>query len=614
MTASHTDGTMRVADYIMMRLAALDVRHVFFLPGGGAMHLNDALRLNPDLEPVLCLHEQAAGIAAESAGKLRSGPAACLVTSGPGATNAVTATLGAWLDSTPVFFISGQVKSADLKEGTPLRMLGVQEADIVTIVKSITKAAVTLRDAESVAAVFDELEHAALSGRRGPVWLDVPLDVQAMRVDPSKLRRATIAAASPAAPAAMRDAARKTLAMLAKAQRPVIIGGNGIRIANAADAFRELYEKLGVPVQTSWLAYDLIEDDHALYAGRPGSIAPRWANFALQNADLLIVIGSRLDMAMTAYAHDKFARGAAKVMVDIDRAEIDKMKMDIALPVVGDANAFIGAMLAELESTSVPAYSPWLARIADWKERYPLVLPEHRTTSGPLSMYEFSDTLSTLMSEGDVIAPGSSGFCSELFLLNLRMKRDQRCFHNRGTGAMGFGVPSAIGACIASGRKQTICVDGDGGLQLNVQELATIAGQKLPIKLFIINNEGYASIKSSQTIYFENRIGADEGSGLHLPSLEKLASAYGVAFERLETSADMDATLSRVLASDGPVLCEVMVLPEEPRIPRVMTRRLENGSLESSPLEDLYPFLDRDEFARNMLVPLVGEAAPKVLA
>ena len=597
---------MRVSDYIMHRLVQLGIRQVYFLPGGGAMHLNDALAANPDLEPVVCLHEQACGIAAEAAGKMRSGPSACMVTSGPGATNVVTATLGAWLDSTPVFFLSGQVKVADLKEGKGLRMLGNQEADIVTIVSSITKKAVTLRDPQDVAWVFDELEHAALTGRRGPVWLDVPLDVQAMQVDPATLRRAQPAPA--AAPVSLGGPARQALDMLRKAQRPVIFAGHGIRMAGGEQLFRKVAEQLGVPVLTTWLGLDLIEEDHPLCAGRPGAIAPRWANFALQNSDFLLVLGARLDMATTAYAHERFARGAAKVMVDIDEAEIRKMRMDIELPVVADVKDFLEALSGQLRTApALPDFEPWRARIAEWKQRYPLVLPEHRQLDGPVSLYNFTDAMSSAMDEGDVIATGAAGFSVELFLLGLRIKRGQRCFHNRGTGSMGFGLPAAIGACLEAGRRRTICVEGDGGLQMNVQELATLAAQKLPVKCFVINNTGYASIRASQRNYFNRMVGADPQSGLHLPSLRKLAAAYEVPYECIENAHDLQARLEHVLATPGPVICEVMVPPEEPRIPRVATRQGANGKMVSSPLEDLFPFLEREELRANMYIPLVEE-------
>ena len=291
---------MRVADYIMDRLVQLQIKQVFFLPGGGAMHLNDALAAREkDLEPVLCLHEQACGIAAEAAGKLLSGPSACMVTSGPGATNLVTATLGAWLDSTPVFFISGQVKTADLKTGTGLRMLGVQEADIVTMVKSITKMAVTLTNPKDIGVVFDELEAAALEGRRGPVWLEVPLDIQAAQIDPDALPRAD--KSKKVSPIGVEDdVVQATLNLLQGAQRPVLLVGSGVRSAHAERLLIEFAEQARIPVLTSWLGMDLISDDHPLYAGRPGAIAPRWANFALQNSDSLLVIGCRLDMALTA--------------------------------------------------------------------------------------------------------------------------------------------------------------------------------------------------------------------------------------------------------------------------------------------------------------------------
>lgn len=591
---------MRVADYIMNRLAELGINQVFFLPGGGAMHLNDALGRHPDLEPVLCLHEQAAGIAAEAAGKLSGGPSACMTTCGPGATNAVTATLGAWLDSTPVFFISGQVKSADLKAGTALRMLGVQEADIVSIVSSITKRAVTLTDPLAVAEVFDELEHAALTGRRGPVWLDVPLDVQAVQIDPSQLRRAKLPPVS--ATYDLAEPLARTLELLKTAKRPGIIAGSGIRMAGAVGVFEELVQRAGVPVMPTWLAMDLIEDEHPLYGGRPGSIAPRWANFTLQNCDLLIVLGSRLDMALTAYNHAHFAPHAKKVVVDIDAAEIAKLQMPVEVAVVADVKPFIEGLVAGIKTAPLPAFDQWLSQIAAWRERYPLLQPEHADDSEGVSMYHFTDRLSELLNEGDVIAPGSSGFASELFLLNLRLKKDQRCFHNRGTGSMGFGIPSAIGACLAAGRKQTICVEGDGGVQLNIQELATLAAQNLPIKCFVINNQGYASIRTSQNAHFKLLVGADETSGLKLPDLQQLAGAYGVGYARIDSHEGLDAALKDVLERSGPVICEVLVQIEEARVPRVMTRINEQGKPETGALEDLYPFLPRDEFSEQMAI------------
>lgn len=600
---------MYVADYIMNRLAGLGIQQVFFLPGGGAMHLNNALGLHPDLEPILCLHEQACGVAAEAAGKLTGNPTACLVTSGPGATNVITATLGAWLDSTPVFFLSGQVKVADLKTGTDLRMLGMQECDIVSIVSTITKKAVTLLDPQDVAYVFDELEYAALAGRRGPVWLDVPIDVQAMEVDPLKLRRFSSSTFEvDSIKHQMEPLVKDILKLIKKVSRPVIIAGNGIRIAGAVEEFRHFFEYANIPVLTTWLAMDLIEDDHPLYAGRPGSIAPRWANFALQNADLVLVIGSRLDMAITAYSHENFARGAVKIMVDIDAAEIQKMKMEINVPVVGDALEFLVCINREIEMTGdLPTYFEWISQINRWKIRYPLLQKTHFTTEGPISLYQFSDALSSELIEGDVIASCSAGFTAELFLLALRIKRGQRCFHNRGTGSMGFAIPAAVGACLASGRARTICVEGDGGLQLNSQELATLVSLQLPVKCFIINNAGYASIRTSQNNYFKRLVGADASCGMVLPDLKKLADAYGIPYMLIESGANLSTKLQRAISVEGPILIEVMVLQDEPRIPRSATRITDSGKMVSSPLEDLFPFLDRQELRSNMYIPLISE-------
>ena len=595
---------MRVSDYIMLRLAALGVKQVYFLPGGGAMHLNDALACNRDLEPILCLHEQACSIAAEAAAKIKSAPSACLVTTGPGGTNTVTGVLGAWLDSTPVFFVSGQVKTADLKKNSGVRILGVQEADIISIVSSITKKSVTLLDPQDVAFVFDQLEEAAMSGRRGPVWLDVPLDIQAAVVDTKDLRRYT--PAKSIKPTLSDLSIDKVIELLSKSQRPVLIAGNGIRIAGAADKFRDLVEQLGVPVQTTWLGMDLIEEDHILYSGRPGSLAPRWANFTLQNADLLIVIGSRLDMAMTAYAHDRFARGAIKVMVDIDPAEIKKMGFKVELPIISDAKVFVEALSDGLaQSAKLPSFKDWKEQIEIWKNKYPLLQKEHLAMEGSIGVYNFTNILSKLLKEGDIIAPGSSGMAIELFLLVLRLKKNQRCFHNRGTGSMGFGLPSAIGACFASDRKRTICVEGDGGMQFNIQELATLAEHKLPVKIFIINNDGYASIRSSQSNYFKKLLGADSTSGMKLPSLKLLCEAYGIVYQKIDSISYLEKNITSVLEGAGPTLCEVISMPDEPRIPRVASKIGSNGKMESSPLEDLFPFLDRAELKENMFIPTI---------
>lgn len=598
--------TIRVADYIMERLARLGVGQVYFLPGGGAMHLNDALGRHPELEPVLCLHEQAAAIAAEAAGKLTGGPAACMTTCGPGATNTVTAVLGAWLDSTPVFFVSGQVKSADLKAGSGLRMLGVQEADIVSIVAPITKAAVTLTDPEAVAEVFDQLEHAALSGRRGPVWLDVPLDVQAAQVDPARLRRA-----APPAPVQRIDLSEplaQTLALLRSAKRPGIIAGNGIRMSGAVDAFRRLIERAGIPVMPTWQAMDLIEDEHPLYGGRPGSIAPRWANFALQNCDLLISIGCRLDNIITAYNPRGFSRAAKKIVIDVDRHEIDKLDMDIAIGVTADAADFLAA-LDQAVAAPAPARPGWLARIADWKARYPVNDGQPFPASGPIDHYHFVSALSAAIPPDTLVATGSSGLAIEVFYTVFQNKRGQRVFLTSGLGSMGYGLPAAIGACFANGKKPMVAVESDGSLQLNLQELATLRAQKLPICLIVMNNGGYASIRSTQRNYFAGRhVGTGPEAGLLLPDLEQVAATYGLPFRRITDAADLAPVLKEVAGHPQAMIVDVQLTPNEILAPKCAALPQPDGSMLSMPLEDMSPLLPLAELEAQMIVPLLPQS------
>ena len=599
---------VKLSHYVMDFVARQNVKHVFLLVGGGAIAISmipwgDARGSNTSAtymsrpRPSLRRHIPASPIVS----------APPMVTTGPGGTNAITGVAGAWLDSTPVLFISGQVKRADLKRDSGVRILGVQEIDIVSIVRSITKYAVTIEDPASIRFHLEKAVHLALSGRRGPVWIDIPLDVQAAQVDPGSLPGFTPTDVDlTKSSGQLRREVGQLVQMLNQAKRPILLAGNGIRAAGAEKIFMEVVEALGIPVLATWLGFDLIPDAHPLYFGRPGSLAPRGANFALQNSDLLLVVGSRLDMAMTAYAHERMARAAVKIMVDIDPAEIRKMKTPIHLPIVADAKAFLEEMKAQAGAVQGKGWQPWVQKCQEWKERYPLVLPEHRNLPSQLSMYHFSEALSDELAPGDVITPGSSGFAIEIFLLCLKIKKDQRCFHNRGTGSMGFALPAAIGAAVASGRR-TICVDGDGGFQMNIQELATVERLRLPIKFFVANNDGYASIRASQSNYFKQLVGADSTSGMTLPDLGAVTKAYGLPFVRIADKADLNCQIRAVLDMEGPVVCEVLVAPNEDRIPRAASYIRPDGSMGSKPLEDLFPFLDRDEFRQNMLIPPIEE-------
>jgi acetolactate synthase-1/2/3 large subunit len=602
---------VKLSDYIFQFVAELGIKHVFMLSGGGAMHLDDSLGRCKPIEYVCNLHEQACAIAAEAYAKITQDLGVVLVTTGPGGTNAITGVAGAWLDSTPCLFISGQVKRPDLKGNSGLRQLGVQEVDIVSLVAPITKYAVTVTDPKSIRYHLEKAVYLAKTGRPGPVWIDVPLDVQAAPIDETALSGFQPGVDEPPLfdEAKMCEQVGQVIELLNRAERPLILAGSGIRLARAGGELLSLIDRLGIPAEAATsLGIDLIPGDHRLFFGRPGPIAPRYANFILQNCDLLIAIGARLDMAMTAYAHDRLARGAKKVMVDIDPAEIAKMQTTIHVPVQADAGAFLREFLKRSNDVRPRDRSAWLARCRGWRERYPVVLREHRELRSTVSTYYFTEVLCQQINGDDVVASGSSGNAVELFHLCYQHKAGQRVIHTRGLGAMGFGIPAAIGACLAAGRRRTICLDGDGGFHLNIQELETVARLKLPIKFFVINNNGYASIRISQAGYFQGRLcGADPTSGVTLPDLLKISEAYGIRAVRLADQDDLPARLGALLNEPGPLVVDVMVPPDEVRAPRVISVPRPDGSMVSKPLEDLWPFLDREEFRSNMIVPILPE-------
>jgi acetolactate synthase I/II/III large subunit len=603
---------MKLSDYVIKFVEGLGVRHIFLVPGGGAMHLNESLSRSREIEFVCNLHEQASAIAAENYSKATNHLGVALVTTGPGGTNAITGLAGAWLDSIPCLFISGQVKRADrmvAMDGTPLgvRQVGVQEVDIVPIVRSITKYAVTVNDPLSIRYHLEKAMYLAHNGRPGPVWIDIPLDVQAYPIDENTLAGFTPPAAE-SNEAAIEAAVTEVIAALNRAERPMLLAGNGIRLAHAEGEFHQVLDALGIPFETTWLLIDANGDDHPLFVGRPGSVAPRGANFAIQNCDFLLSVGARLDRVVTGYYPERFATAAYKAMVDIDAAELAKMGDSIHCKVRADAGAFLRALLARKDEIQVFDRSAWKGRCAAWKSRYPLVLDEHRRPAGPVSVYHLADVLSDELQPTDYIVSGSSGSGIEVFLLAFRVKAGQRVFHTTALGSMGFGIAASIGASIAGGRRSTICVDGDGGFQFNIQELETVKRLNLPIKFLVLNNNGYASIRASQTAFFgEPRIGCDASTGQSLPDIRKVAEAYGLATDEIADQRDLRSELRRVLARPGPLVCDVHVVLDEVRAPRLSSVQRADGSFVSKPLEDLWPFLPRDEFRANMLIPVTED-------
>jgi len=593
---------MKLSDYVMRFIASTGVKHIFMLSGGGAMHLVDSAGKNIDFTYICNLHEQACAIAAEAYGQYTNNLGVALVTTGPGGTNTITGVAGAWLDSTPMLVISGQVKRPDMVGERGVRQMGFQEIDIIGIVRPITKYAVTVMEPSSIRYHLEKAVHLARHGRPGPVWIDIPLDVQAALIDENTLDGFDAAAEMPARKdATLPDKVARAIELLGKAERPVMLAGNGIRLANAQDGFLKLIDRLGIPVLTTWKAADFIPEAHPLYAGRPGAVGQRGANFTQQNADWLMTIGARLDFGQTAYTHASFARGARKIIVDIDPAEIDKLNMDIDVAVVADAGDFIREFLRQYDSDMRKTHPAWLRTCKAWQQRYPVIVPAYWKEKHFVNDYVLIDVLSDELGKNDLLVPGSSGACSERTMQAFRASKGLRIFNTQGLGSMGFGIPAAIGGCLASGKKRTISIEGDGGFIMNIQELETVKRLNLPIKFFVLNNGGYVSIQTTQKNYFGGHyVGSCAASGMTLPDIRAVAKSFGLATARLRNHSKIREKVREILNMQGPVVCEVMVSPEQVTAPRVASKQLEDGAMVSLPMEDLWPSLDREEFKANM--------------
>lgn len=616
-TASELEGVLtltiermaqmtKLSDGMAAFLADQGIDHVFAVCGGGAMHLVDSFGGREDLRYIATHHEQAAAMAAEGYARISGKPGLCLVTSGPGGTNAITGVYGAWVDSIPTIFISGQVTQDTLIKDTGLRQFGIQEGNIVELVKPITKYAVTVTDPLTIRHHLEKAYHLATSGRPGPVWLDIPLDVQSKLVawdelpgfSPERDKNAV-------ARHALKGAVRECIAMLSSAQRPLMIFGYGVRLAGAEGELRRLATRLGLPTISSWTASDIMPTDDPDYVGRSGIMGDRAGNFAVQNCDLVLVVGSRLSIPQVGYNYKLFARAAKKIMVDIDRVELFKPSLSLDLPIEADAGEFLREINAQLDALGQGrlAIDAWRERCAQWKGRYPVVLPEYKENTYKVNSFYFVGRLAQLLGPEAVVVTdmGTSFTCT---MQTFRTKAGQRLFTSSGFASMGFGLPGAIGAALAAGR-QTVLITGDGGLQMNIQELQTLVHYRLPIVMFVLNNDGYLTIKQMQQNHFGRYIGSDPGSGLSCPDILKLAAAYGIEAIRIHDQSELDQGLARALSMRGPFICEVMMPEDQQLIPRVSSLKLPDGTICSKPLEDLFPFLDREEFAANMIVDSV---------
>jgi len=608
---------IRVADLIARLLVEHGITDVFMLTGGGAMHLNDAFGREPGLKKVFTHHEQAAAIAAESYCRLSNRPAAVNVTTGPGGVNALNGVYGAYVDSIGMVVVSGQVKreTCAFNFPQPLRQLGDQEIDIVSMVRGVTKYAVVLDDPANARKVVEKAIHLCRRGRPGPVWIDVPIDVQAAPVDPEALEPfdpssldTTDEAANNSAELgllegdALRDEVSAMLGELCEADRPVVLAGAGVRISGQHAAFLEFVERLGIPVVTGWNAHDVMPNSHPLYVGRPGTVGDRGGNFAVQTADYVLVLGSRLNIRQISYNWQSFARNGKVAMVDVDKAELEKPTLNLHRPIHTDLRAFFkAAAQTSLPATDRPAVrADFLARSRARCAQYPVVLGEYASPLGPINPYIFGKALFEQLEENDIVVTGDGTACVTVFQA-AELKAGQRLYTNSGCASMGYDLPAAIGAYHASGGRRIVCLAGDGSVMMNLQELQTIAGNNLPIKLFVLNNDGYHSIRQSQQNHFpDNVVGCGPDSGLTFPEFERLATGFAMPSSKVSRDVDLAGAIREALSGNGPHLCEVMIDKRQEFAPKLSSRKLEDGTMISPPLEDLSPFLSDAEMKEAM--------------
>ncbi len=588
---------IKLSDYVFKYLKETEhVKDAFLLPGGGCMHLVDSLG-NSGINYVCCLIEQAAGIAASGYSQYVNDLGVALVTTGPGGTNAVTPVAGAWTDSIPLLVLSGQVKTADLSSRVGTRTLGFQEIDIVSIVKPITKYAVTVTDPKEIKYHLQKAIYLAKSGRQGPVWIDVPLDIQAAMIEESELSEYV----PEDVPTDLSEPIKEVAKLISESERPVILAGDGIRLAGGYEAFMTLARRLGIPVMLTWRAADFMDEEDPLYYGRPGTSGQRGANLIFQNCDLLISIGARMDYGQIGFEHTTFSRNSKKIFVDIDPNELKKYLFKVDLPICADAKDFITAL--STADVRVKDISSWKDKCRHWNDAYPTVKQEYFQVDDGVSTYALTECLAEHMGSDFVFAPSSSGASAEITMQSIRVRPGVRIINMPGLGSMGFCVPNALGVAVASGKK-TVCITGDGGFEMNVQDLETIRRLGLPVTIFVLNNNGYGSIMTTQRNHFKGHfVASNPESGLSLPPLDKVADTFGFKYYKVESIKDVKDNISALLDSGKPVLCEVMVSKSEMTLPRVASKLGTDGKMHSQPLENMFPFLEESELDSEMIVP-----------
>lgn len=605
----------RLADYVVDFLADRGVTDCFTIVGGGAMHLNDAFGHHERIRCTYNHHEQACAIAAEAYARLEKRIAAVCVTTGPGGTNAITGIVGGWTDSIPMFIVSGQVRydttaryASKYTGGMALRAVGDQEFDITKAVGCMCKYAEMLEEPEQIRYMLEKAWYLATTGRPGPVWIDIPVNYQGCYIETDELEGYVPDEELP--PPVSRETVDAVLELIRTAQRPVIYAGGGIRLSGGYQEFRQAIEKLGVPIVTYWNSIDLIEDEHPLYCGRGGNMGERAGNFAVQNADLVLAIGSRISIRQVGYNWKTWARAAKVVMIDIDQAELYKPTVHVDVRIWADAKDFLQKVNALAGGETVFAGESWREQCRSWKQKYPVTHERHWEENGSTAnVYAFIRQLSSVLPQGSLTAV-SNGACCVAGHQNWVIKKGTRFIINNGIASMGYGLPAAIGLCVAGGRKETVCLEGDGSIMMNLQELQTIVTNRLPIKLFLINNQGYHSIRQTQENLFHehSKVGiGPESRDLSFPDYSRIASAFGFPYLEAHSNAEMKCVVEQALKQEGYVFCEIFTDTEQGWEPKNSAKKLPDGTLFSAPLEDLAPFLPEDELRANMYIPLLGE-------
>lgn len=601
---------IKLSDYVFKYLKTVGVDTVFTLTGGGIMHLVDSLG-HSGMEYVCCHHEQAAAIAAQAFDMYREQLSVCLVTTGPGGTNALTGAAAAYVDSTPVIYMTGQVKRSDFASIRGVRQFGAQENDIVAMAKPITKYAVTVMEPEKISWELEKSVYLATHGRKGPVWIDIPLDVQAAMIDESALLHYEPEKEAESEAffndKMKKSAAEYTIELLANAKRPVLLVGQGMVSAGAEEMVHQFVERTGIPVLATWRALDFMGTEEDGFFGSPGLQAPRYSNLILQHADTLIVLGSRMDNMITAFNEEHFAYRAKKVIVDVDENEIKKLAMTEVYPVVSDVKDYMEVLLEAIGEVKLPEYTAWIEKCKEIKARFP-ILKEKQDKQEGVSLYEVTDAVSAYAKPEDTIVISSTSRCNTAGHIAFRHKRGQKTISSMGMGSMGFAIPSAVGAYYANGKNRVVVIEGDGSLQLNIQELETIVANRINAKMFIFNNNGYAAITTMQDRNFDSfYVGSNDKSGLFMPDLEKIAHAYEIPYLKIDRAEEIEEQIKITMQTEGPAICDIIGSLWFDEIPKCISSVDEKtGKRVSAYLENQYPYLSEVEL-KEIEEELLGE-------